>query len=372
MTNATFLWNNLWDSGTLTQSSQHSNFPATNTRRRWATESWRSMYGSGTGGGYFVITAGVNDDIDFEETNGVELTATLGAGVYTADELATEMETQLEASGASNYTVGYNHSTLKFTLASDRAGGGGVFKLLWSSGSHSATTAGDTIGFDITEDDADSASHTGDYVRIHSEEWLKLDKASAVSFQAFALKYHNLQSTATAKIQAHTSDSWGTPDIDVSLSITADVIIYFWTSSQSKRWIRYKVNDVDNDDGYTEAGRLFLGTYFSPTGNFRRDYRKGYLDPSDLIFSDGGQISSNQKTKYRTYELVFEYTSDDDLETFEDMWDSRGFTKEIFFTRDRDNASTTTMYARVVDMGVDNAGIADDLFHVRLVVEELR
>jgi len=372
MTNATFIWNNLWDSGTLTQSSQHSNFPASNIRRRWATESWRSSYGSGSGGGNFVIAVGVNDKIDFEETNGVELTAIITPGAYTADELATVIETQMEASGASDYTVGYNHSTLKFTLASDRAGGGGTFKILWATGTNTATSIGSTIGFDITGDDADSASHTADNQRIHSEEWLKVDKASAVSFQAFALKYHNLQSGATAKIQAHTSDSWSSPDIDVSLSITSDVIIYFWSSAQSKRWLRYYVKDVDNADGYTEVGRASLGTYFSPTGNFKRDYVKGYFDPSELIMSDGGQLSSNQKTKYRTYEFVFEYTSDTDLDTFEDMWDSRGFTKEIFFTRDRDSASDTTIYARIVDMSVENAGVADDLFHVRLTVEELR
>lgn len=371
MTNASILWNNLFSSGVLTQSSQASNFPATNIRRRWATESWRSRYGSASGGGNFVITAGENDKIDFEETAVTELTATITPGTYTADTLATEIETQLEASGASDYTVGYNIATLKFTLASDRAGGGGTFKILWQSGTNTATSIGTSIGFVVTSDDDDSASHTSDNVVIHTEEWLKLDKGSAQSFQAFGLKYHNLQSDATAKIQAHTSDSWGTPDIDVTLDITSDIIMYFWATEQSKRWIRYKVNDADNSDGYTEVGRLFTGTYFSPTVNFRRDYTKDYIDPSTIMLSDGGQLSSNKKTKYNTLSLIFEYNTDEDLTAFETIWDEIGYTKEFFFTRDRDKASSTTLYARLLNMKTQHVQ-RDELFVITFEVEELR
>ena len=42
MKNIRFLYNNLWDAGTLTYSSAHLNFPASNIRHRWHTKFWRS------------------------------------------------------------------------------------------------------------------------------------------------------------------------------------------------------------------------------------------------------------------------------------------------------------------------------------------
>ena len=371
MTNATFLYSNLFDLGTLTYSSQHSNFQASNTRRRWASETWRSRYGDNSEWGNFLITTGVNDKIDFEETIANELTATLAAGTYGADELCTQIKTQLDAAGASTYTVTYSDSTNKFTLASNRAGGGGTFKILWDTGTNTATSVGTTIGFDITGDDADAASHTADDLRIHSEEWLKVDAGAAIDVQSFLFKKHNLSTGATAKIQGHTADAWSDPDVNVTLSLTSDITIYYWSSIQSKRWWRYYINDVENSDLYVETGRIFLGGYFSPEVNMRKDYGKRYVDPSELIFSDGGQISTNKKTKYVTMSLVFEYTSAADLATFETMWAALGATEEFFFTRDRDSADDTTIYMRIADMAMEHIQM-DDLFVVTLALEQLR
>ena len=43
-----FMWKNLWDIGTLTASSEDPNFPASNTRNRWYTRTWRSTSVAGT------------------------------------------------------------------------------------------------------------------------------------------------------------------------------------------------------------------------------------------------------------------------------------------------------------------------------------
>ena len=48
----------------------------------------------------FTINAGYTDAIDFEETDGEEITAYLTPGDYTQDTLATELETQLNYTGA--------------------------------------------------------------------------------------------------------------------------------------------------------------------------------------------------------------------------------------------------------------------------------
>ena len=364
MTNCSFLYSNLFDLGTLTYSSQHSNFQASNTRRRWASETWRSRYGAGSGWGNFYLTAD-NNGIRFEETVDTPLTASLSIGTFTTTSLCAEIKTRMDTAGASTYTVTYSDVTNKFTIASNRAGGGGIFKIRSDS-----DDILDTLGF-IDEDHPDAASHTADYVRIHSEEWLKVDAESAIDVQSFLFKKHNLSTGATAKIQGHTADAWSDPDVNVTLSLTSDITIYYWSSVQSKRWWRYYINDVENSDLYVETGRIFLGGYFSPEVNMRKDYGKRYVDPSELIFSDGGQISTNKKTKYVTMSLVFEYTSAADLATFETMWAALGATEEFFFTRDRDSADDTTIYMRIADMAMEHIQM-DDLFVVTLALEQLR
>lgn len=104
-----------------------------------------------------------NNKMDFEETAATELTATIASGSYTPSDLAAAIDTALTSAGASSYTISYSDRTRKFTLASDRAGGGGTFKLLAASGSNTDAGIWATIGFD-DEDQADAASHTGAYI----------------------------------------------------------------------------------------------------------------------------------------------------------------------------------------------------------------
>lgn len=57
-----------------------------------------------------------NNVIVFEEDGvGTDFTATLTEGTYTATELITEIQTQMDAAGANTYTVTYNSNTYKYT-----------------------------------------------------------------------------------------------------------------------------------------------------------------------------------------------------------------------------------------------------------------
>lgn len=127
-------------------------------------------------GGYFEarVTTG-NNKIDFEETGGVELTAEVAVGMYNAHETdgstyikspatlyAEAIKAALDAAGASTYTVTYDIYSNKLTFASDLSGGGGVFNILWSSGTNAASNIGELSGFDISADDTGAASYTSD------------------------------------------------------------------------------------------------------------------------------------------------------------------------------------------------------------------
>lgn len=95
---------------------------------------------------YLVIDS-TNNKLEFQESAGTNLTATLTAGSYTPSALATEVQTQMNTTGGTPvYTVSYSAVTRKFTIASDR-GGGSVF-VLQGTGSNSAISAHKLLGFD--------------------------------------------------------------------------------------------------------------------------------------------------------------------------------------------------------------------------------
>jgi hypothetical protein len=113
--------------------------------------------------GPFIIEAGVNDHINFNENiggSGTEFTAVLDAGLYTAQDLAVEVETKMQAASTSDEYCDYDESTNKFTLHHEHPGSG--LTLLLKTGSNKDRSAYKTLGFTGTDDQAGTTSHTSD------------------------------------------------------------------------------------------------------------------------------------------------------------------------------------------------------------------
>ncbi|GAH51590.1 unnamed protein product, partial [marine sediment metagenome] len=116
--------------------------------------------------GRFVIVAGVNDEIDFNEGNG-DLNATMDPGTYTTAGLCAEIQAKMRAAGAFTYVVGPTDIPAtppkKFTIA---AGADEVFSLLWKTGTNGAdntdTNIGMTIGFYDDEDSEGEDNYEAD------------------------------------------------------------------------------------------------------------------------------------------------------------------------------------------------------------------
>lgn len=93
----------------------------------------------------FTVTALANDSIDFKEGIGVEKTATLTPGDYTAYEFCAEVKTQMESANgtAVTYTVTFSKTTKKFTITPSAS----TIDLLWNSGTNNAKAADTLMGF---------------------------------------------------------------------------------------------------------------------------------------------------------------------------------------------------------------------------------
>ena len=354
MANIKFFYNNLIKTYTPTETSQHENFPVENLQHRDFNKAWHSQHGAGSGWGNFKIVAGVNRAINFEETLGVELTATVTAGEYNADELCAEIKTQLEVAGASTYTVTYSDSTNKFTLASDRAGGGGTFKLLWATGTNTATYVGRTIGFQVIVDDNDAASHEADDVRIHSEERAIVDLTAATDIYGIIIR--GLNFSAAAIVDAiFSADAWTTIAEHPDFTVQDDIMILQYDSGTKKSYqyagIRIKdpEKDPSTEDLFSKVGVLFIGPQFQPVTNYLQGSDLEDIDPSIVMESEAGQESSLQEDQYEIGTYVFRVDGATEVANFKAMRDAVGTSKALFVCEDPTSDATaraTTKYIR--------------------------
>jgi len=87
---------------------------------------------------FFINVDEYNNKLSFTEaTAGTELVATLDTNIYFPSTLVAELKTQLDAAGASTYTVAYDSVVRKYTITSDLAGADNIFSILGSTGTES-------------------------------------------------------------------------------------------------------------------------------------------------------------------------------------------------------------------------------------------
>jgi len=140
-------------------------------------------------------------------------------------------------------------------------------------------------------------SLTGQYLKIDAGE------GKTITATCAAIVAHNLTSSATIKIQANATDSWGgTPSVDESFSYDAAIMVRFFTSAAYRFW-RFYFDDATNPDAYIEIGRLVLCVYYQldefPSG----DLKDRPVDTSVASFSISEQMYSDIGIQYQVYEI---------------------------------------------------------------------
>ena len=338
-----FFHTNLFKSGTITVTSEHVNFLKEKLQHRDFNKMWHSNHGAGSGWGNFLIVLNGNDDIDFEETGAAELTATLTPGEYNADELCAEIKTQLEVAGASTYTITYSDITNEFTLASNRAGGGGTFKLLWATGTNTATSVGTDIGFDVSADDNDAASHEADDLRIHSEERASCDFGSAQDIYAVIIRGHNFSASADVRAE-FSGDNWTTIAESIAFTIQDDILVLQWDTPKHYQDARIWIEDRETPDLYVAMGVVFMGGQFQPETNFKGDGSIDRQDPSNVLPSEDGQEASIQLSHFDLWSYAFHVKGLTEKGYFDALFDAVGKSKAFFYCEDPDLPLSTTKY----------------------------
>jgi len=320
--NIAFYYNDLWKTKPISASSQHYNFPAENSQKKWLTKSWQSSHGTGSGGGMFKI-----GDIRLYFTDTVPaITSIISSGTYTAESLATEIGSQMTIDSLlpQTYTCTYDMKTYKFTISASSN------FTLWCN-TYTSKAIWDTIGFSTTSDLSGSNSYTSDYIRIHTEEWIKIGDGYPIPFTGLFVLNHNVQSSGTLQWQFSNSN-FGNIDLSFTASRYGNISATLYDALQSTyAYIRIRIVDIDNPDGFVKIGRAWISDVFLPKYGFAPGMQEIQTDLSKIKMSQGVESSSIILPQIKNVRLNFDFGEKwkeftGTIKTFLDMFDSVGNT----------------------------------------------
>jgi len=180
---------------------------------------------------------------------------------------------------------------------------------------------------------------------LGAPDWIKWDLHVAQYVSCFILWNHNIRAGATIRLQANATDSWGSPAIDVAVTWSEDRLVYVFASAVSYRWWRIIITDAANPDGYVSSGYRFLGIYFQP-GESNASRVPSLIDPSEIAFSRGGQLTAAPLDGYDQMSYEFDAVSAADQATMKTIYRLLGEFCPYFIIEDSNYPATTVYYVR--------------------------
>ncbi|GAG95775.1 unnamed protein product, partial [marine sediment metagenome] len=150
---------------------------------------------------------------------------------------------------------------------------------LWDDPAHTVTASTEATNFPV--ENIAQRWHTRTWrSQARAAQDVMIDMGENKPFDSLIIKYHNFQPGDTVTFQARADPPVWAPDpADVVLDHSVDPIQLFLPAQENLQWMRIKIDGVGGVD-YRYIGRLFFGTYFSPTFNFSTKYKYTLLDPS--------------------------------------------------------------------------------------------
>lgn len=189
-----------------------------------------------------------------------------------------------------------------------------------------------------------------------TDEWLVFDLGAAATVDAIAIMNHNFNDftsvTPTIKFQGHTADSWGTPDIDETLTVVDGIIVNYITGG-SKRYWRVSMTGGSGTETAYEIGRVMFGAKFQPIKSYDIGFSRNTNDFTTISQTVGGQLYSDFKEKFETFSLPFSSITTTQRDNTIAMAENNRTAKNLVWTLDTtDTASinATTYYGKLANM----------------------
>jgi hypothetical protein len=322
-------YNYPFESGvTVAVSSEDPSFPAENLAKFSRSYCWRSS----TDGQFSVPTT---KHINFKLSGGgSQLTATIAAGTYSGTTLAAAIKTAMQTADPSNtYTVTKSATTGLWTISTS----GGYLTLLWLTGTNAATSIAGTIGHSTTADQSGSTSYTGTNIAIHTEETIDFDlgtteEVDTIAFLFDPLTGMNLTANALVYHQAGHTNNFSSAAVTTALSLdlTNEQLLYYYSSVQSYRHHRFLIADAKNPNLQLEIGKIILGKYTSLTRGPGIEWKSDVEDTSRVERTAYGHEYVDTYPAMKSMSFNVSYMPYADAQTLQTMYRRVGMQKPVF------------------------------------------
>lgn len=333
---------NYLNSSTLfgtTYSSQLAIAPVTNILDRVRrSKVWRSA-------GQWEITSS-NNVIIFQETIGVNLTATVAASTYTTDALfLAAIKTAMQAVGTHTYTVARDTTTNKIKITANT----GTFRLICTSASF---TLASVIGFSTASDKTGALTYTADTLKIHTSEFIRWDLGTSSNPKAFILvglrnTAIKLSPTATITLQGSSTDVWTSPQYSQVLTYDEEAICQFSDTgihTSGLRYWRLYIQDQSNAYGYVEISNVYLGdALITVRGSPQFPLNESFTDLAQQTYSEFGTSFADVRQQTATFQVQWEGLTVADKESFRDFVSDVGVSYPFFICLDPNSAFSTNV-----------------------------
>ncbi len=165
-----------------------------------------------------------------------------------------------------------------------------------------------------------------------SAQTIVLDAGTGATFtcDSVVIANHNLSGSADVAFQMHTSDSWGTPDLDETITWRSGIIVHYFTST-TKRYARFVFNDTSNSDGFIGIGRIAMAVHleFDPSSIVEFPIKNTRTDVVDHSISN--QVYSDEGVGFREFTYRFPRSAFSMVDSVRTLWDTVGKHKPFFF-----------------------------------------
>lgn len=251
--------------------------------------------------------------------DGSDKSIQISTGQYSAADLATEIQTELNAS-SSNWTVSYSTSNYRFTV--DRSSGTKTLRL-----SNTTNALWDTIGYTGA---VDQTAGVADEQRNHTKEFIEVDlgtNANEVGFfglVAPANVVNPIGENATVELLASNLQNWSNPARTITLQSNDFGVYGFLDDADSQyRYWRFELTDRQNVNGPGwDFSNIYLGTYTTLANrNVNTGFTKNWIDPSSVFRAESGATYANIKQRYLQLDsLTINYMDQADRKNLEQLY----------------------------------------------------
>jgi hypothetical protein len=299
------------DASNLLSLSEDPSFPTSNLSAYFRSKVYRSS-------GYFKITTS-NQWLDFKDDGaGAEISVKVSPGNYTPTELAEQIEGLLNRnSTAGTYACSYNSSTGRWLVSST----GTYLSLLWTTGTHTASSLASTIGFSAG-DSTGAVSYSSPAIAIHTEERVVVDAGAEVDIDSFVMLFDprigpKFSNTAVLTLQANNNNEWSSPSVSqvISYDDLYETYSYFFSSVQTYRYWSVKVVDPSNPYGYVEIPKVILGKATTLAQMPEIGFKMRADDPSVLQRTPYGHVYADIYPTRRVLHFDYSAMTAADIET---------------------------------------------------------